>query len=217
MGLPSEDKLLHLKDARNMDALRYASEKWYGATYLAPDGKAAIEQPPLRWGQMYTFGYDPKYADKLSFYDNRPIILALGRKQGSDPPLELGLNLAFIPPVIREAILDKVFKVYSHLYDKQNYLREVQKEPNAADAVPFGYYIAKDILDGSGFEYSIRSYLMGHVMTPFKFIPQTDWWRTTLFSSQFIVKQNKWWIYYRYKLNRDSSYRVGTKEKKLDL
>ena len=197
--------------------MKYATEKWYSENYLSPASPTdIIEQPPLRWGQIYTFGYDPKWKDKLSFYDNGPIILALGRKKDSNPPLELGLNLAFIPPKIRIAILDKVYTTYIDQYDRQNMLREAQKI-DTSEPVPIGYYIAKEILLGSGFEFALRSYLLDHTMSPFRLIPQAEWWRTGLFSSRFIVKQNKWWIYYRYKLSSNPSYRIGTKETPLKL
>ena len=55
-------------------------------------------------GNMYMFFYDPKYKETLPYYDGFPLILMMGpAKDGF-----YGLNLHYLPPVLRARVLDRV-------------------------------------------------------------------------------------------------------------
>ena len=53
-------------------------------------------------GNMYMFFYDAKYKDTLPYYDAFPLILMLGPAKGGF----YGLNLHYLPPVLRAKALD---------------------------------------------------------------------------------------------------------------
>lgn len=53
-------------------------------------------------GNLYFFAYDPKYADKLPYYDIFPLVLPLKRL----PDGFLGINFHYLPPVLRAGLLD---------------------------------------------------------------------------------------------------------------
>jgi len=53
-------------------------------------------------GNMYMFFYDPKYKDTLPYYDGFPLILMMGPAKGGF----YGLNLHYLPPVLRAKALD---------------------------------------------------------------------------------------------------------------
>jgi hypothetical protein len=77
-----------------------------------PDSKAPenepespIEQPDettFRIGQIYSFSYDPKYADTLEYYDVFPLSLIVGFTSNGF----VGLNFHYLSPMDRAAFLD---------------------------------------------------------------------------------------------------------------
>lgn len=55
-----------------------------------------------RIGQMMMFFYDPKTKEKLPYYDTFPLIIVVGPAEGGF----YGLNLHYLPPVLRAKMLD---------------------------------------------------------------------------------------------------------------
>ncbi len=55
-------------------------------------------------GNMYMFFYDPKHKKTLPYYDGFPLIIMMGPAKGGF----MGLNLHYLPPVVRARVLDAV-------------------------------------------------------------------------------------------------------------
>lgn len=55
-------------------------------------------------GNMYMFFYDPKHKKTLPYYDGFPLIIMLGPAKGGF----MGVNLHYLPPVVRARLLDVV-------------------------------------------------------------------------------------------------------------
>ena len=55
-------------------------------------------------GRMYMFFYDPKHKKTLPYYDGFPLIIMMGPAKGGF----MGLNLHYLPPVVRARVLDAV-------------------------------------------------------------------------------------------------------------
>jgi len=55
-------------------------------------------------GNMYMYFYDPKYKQTLPYYDGFPLILMLGPAEGGF----YGLNLHYLPPMMRAKVLNAV-------------------------------------------------------------------------------------------------------------
>ena len=53
-------------------------------------------------GTMQMFFYDPKHKDKLPYYDLFPLIVVVGPAEGGF----YGLNLHYLPPILRAKMLD---------------------------------------------------------------------------------------------------------------
>lgn len=53
-------------------------------------------------GSMYMFFYDAKHKDTLPYYDKFPLVIVLQKAPGGF----LGLNLHYLPPVLRAKFLD---------------------------------------------------------------------------------------------------------------
>lgn len=57
-------------------------------------------------GEIICFNYDPKYKDKLPYYDKTPLIIPItATKTGFS-----GLNLHYLTPVDRARVMDLIFK-----------------------------------------------------------------------------------------------------------
>ena len=54
------------------------------------------------YGNMYMYFYDPKYKDTLPYYDAFPLVIMMGPAKGGF----YGLNLHYLPPVLRAKALD---------------------------------------------------------------------------------------------------------------
>ena len=58
-------------------------------------------------GKMYLFMYNPKMSAKLPYYDNFPLVLPFNTIKGGF----LGLNLHYLPPLLRMKLLDSLMKL----------------------------------------------------------------------------------------------------------
>jgi len=56
----------------------------------------------LKMAGMYCYFYDPKHKETLPYYDGFPLIIMLGPAKGGF----MGLNLHYLPPVLRAKVLD---------------------------------------------------------------------------------------------------------------
>ena len=55
-------------------------------------------------GNMYMFFYDPKHKDTLPYYDRFPLVIMIGPAKGGF----YGLNLHYLPPILRARFLDRL-------------------------------------------------------------------------------------------------------------
>jgi len=61
-------------------------------------------------GSMNMFFYDPKHKDKLPYYDRFPLSIIVGPAPGGF----YGLNLHYLPPVLRAKMLDALMDITSN-------------------------------------------------------------------------------------------------------
>ena len=69
---------------------------------LSLKGRPTTAASPL--GKMYMYIYDAKHKDKLPYYDAFPLVIMLGPAERGF----YGLNLHYLPPVVRAKLLDAV-------------------------------------------------------------------------------------------------------------
>lgn len=110
-------------------------------------------------GRMYFFYYDPKWKDKLPYYDRFPLVLPIEQY----PDGFLGLNLHYIHPKQRIILLDKLSEFLNNKnYDKTTKLR-----------------LSYDLLKRSSkiFEHQpcIKKYLFSNVESRFLEISADEW------------------------------------------
>jgi len=88
------------------------SMNWFRkkATQLGRVGKSIMDDEAVKLqtsmknpvGNMYMFFYDPKHKKTLPYYDKFPLIIMIGPAEGGF----YGLNLHYLPPVLRAKVLD---------------------------------------------------------------------------------------------------------------
>ena len=71
-----------------------------------------------RMGDMYMFFYDPKHKETLPYYDTFPLIIMVEKAPGGF----YGLNMHYLPPVLRAKLFDGLAKSYER-YDENTRFR----------------------------------------------------------------------------------------------
>lgn len=109
----------------------------------------------FRPGKIYVFEYKtPKGIDRLEWWDQNPVVLALDPYKGND----VGINLNLLPVQIKEELLDYT---YSILY---NQIRSQTMGNKSGDAskqgqINLSYSGAKLFLKRYGFDFAVRQYI----------------------------------------------------------
>ena len=133
MELPSESFERAIKESKlSESAIIGRNIKWFNETYIERT-KDPIEPniknaKVMEVGKMYSFTYHPKYHDKLDFYDYSPICIIISHVLTKDGNLNaIGLNISYMPPRFRMAILDKITKMFSTMIINNN-IEKIEKE-----------------------------------------------------------------------------------------
>ena len=110
-------------------------------------------------GRMYMYRYDPKYKDVLPVYDKFPLVIPM--EMYSDG--FLGLNLHYLDPYSRLALLDRLMDFANN--DKYN------------DTTKFN--LSYDLLSRSRrykmIEPCIKRYLLSHIRSSLIYIEPNSW------------------------------------------
>lgn len=130
-------------------------------------------------GGLYFIYYEPKFANKLPYYDIFPLVLVLERYSDGF----LGLNLHYLPPVMRAIFLDKLLG-YAKFDDNEDIQR-----------IRITYDILAGVKSHRLFKPCIKRYLNSNMATPpLKVEPHE--WETAIFlpTHRFVkAKANKVW------------------------
>lgn len=201
MELPSKT-ISKTRQRLSDGTIRYRNQKWFNDFYFLQDKPRAkyAEYHQSRFnfviGKIYTFLYfDPKYKEELDFYNAVPVGIFIGHNKSSGHPMFLALQ--FIPPQIRIQVLDKIVKYNKGHIEKS--LKYIRKSGLSQRQLNTKYSDLKTFLTKSGFEFAIRSYIVGRIQSRPRIITFWDWWRLGTFSGQFMMKQHIITIYNSYK------------------
>ena len=119
-------------------------------------------------GRMYLFRYDPKTKNKLPYYDRYPLVIPIGTggKTGgtaSSGGSFLGLNLHYLPPVLRAKLMDALYNVAS------------SKTIDDKTKLKVSYDILSQASRYRFFKPCVKRYLISHVQSKFFYIEPTEW------------------------------------------
>ena len=110
-------------------------------------------------GSMYMFYYDPKHKETLPYYDSFPLAIVIERRPGGF----LGLNLHYLPPILRAKFLDALLDATNNKkYDETTKFRLTYNILNGARKMRY-------------FKPCFKHYLLNHVKSRFAEVPAPEW------------------------------------------
>lgn len=110
-------------------------------------------------GSMYMFFYDPKTKDTLPYYDRFPLVIVVGPAEGGF----YGLNLHYLPPILRAKFLDALMDITNNKkYDKTT-------------RFDLTYKLLKRSQKFKHFKPCFKHYLSDHVKSQFAKVPAPEW------------------------------------------
>lgn len=120
--------------------------------------KARLASTP-KPGSLYLFQYDPKHKDTLPYYDTFPLIFPIEPA----PDGFYGLNLHYLDPRLRAALMDKLHSYASdQRYDMNTKLN-------------INYHLLKETAKLKLFKPCLKRYLNAHVRSKFMTIYPAEW------------------------------------------
>ena len=119
------------------------SMDWF-AKKIRKDSKVTLDRVTedlnssrIALGRMFTYSYDPKLKEKLSFYDTNPLVIILDIKGDG----WYGANLHYLPPKIRVDLMEEV------IVGKKSTLQVARiLESNPITKVCLKRYLAKQLV-----------------------------------------------------------------------
>lgn len=126
-------------------------------------------------GRMYTFFYDPKTKKDLPYYDRFPLIFKIKDVENGF----LGLNMHYLPPILRAKLMDALYDLASDTrYDENTRIRLSYERLQAASKFKY-------------FKPCIKMYLRNHVRSRFVLIDATEWDMALFLPTERFAKANK--------------------------
>ena len=133
----------------------------------------------VRWGDMYLFLYDPKTKAKLKYYDRFPLVVPFRVIRGGF----LGLNLHYLPPLLRDRLLTRLMKLADdpHL--------------SATTRLRFTWNIIKNAARYPEVAPCVKRYLVPNVRSRFLKIHPTDWRSSIMLPTETFIGDTKQNVY----------------------
>jgi len=110
-------------------------------------------------GSMYMFFYDPKHKDTLPFYDTFPLVVVVGPAEGGF----YGLNLHYLPPILRAKMLDALMDITTN------------NKFNDSTRFKMSYELLAKTSKLKYFKPCFKHYLNEHVQSKFAMVPAPEW------------------------------------------
>jgi hypothetical protein len=130
-------------------------------------------------GSMYMFFYDPKGKKELPYYDSFPLVIVIGPADGGF----LGLNLHYLPPILRAKFLDSLLDYTNNKkYDETTRFR-------------LSYNLLQRAARMKYFKPCIKHYLNDQVRSRFARVPAPEWEIATFLPTADFQKGNKSKVY----------------------
>jgi hypothetical protein len=150
---------------------------------------AKNKEPFFQPGKVYIFKYQPFHKDKYSFWDEHPVVVALGKMPAASGYMNVGINLSWYPPPARKYIMKEIKKMY-----KKQMEEAIRKKPGDAveqKNIPIDLYALKSKMDQFGFSWGIRNYLPSQIMSPSVVMSYEHWDKCSKFDVPSIFPELK--------------------------
>lgn len=110
-------------------------------------------------GDMAMFFYDPKTKDAMPYYDTFPLVIMIGKAPGGF----YGLNLHYLPPVLRAKFLDSLLEITNNkVYDESTRFQVSYNMLQRAAKLRY-------------FKPCFKHYLTEHVQSRFAVVEAPEW------------------------------------------
>lgn len=137
-------------------------------------------------GTMQMFFYDPKTKDTLPYYDLFPLIIVVGPAEGGF----YGLNLHYLPPILRAKMLDSLMETANMKATDDAKFQITYKKLQAVSNLKY-------------YEPCFKHYLTKQVKSRFAEVPMPEWEIATFLPTAQFRKANSKKVY------ADSRKRIG--------
>ena len=146
-----------------------------------PNNLSLMGQEPLKLrsrtgvGSMYMYFYDPKHKETLPYYDRFPLTIVVGPAKGGF----MGLNLHYLPNVLRAKFLDGLMGITSNKkFDESTKFAVTVRELKNTSKLKY-------------FKPCLKHYLMDHVRSRLALVPAPDWEIGTFLTTVRFEKKSK--------------------------
>ncbi len=130
-------------------------------------------------GNMYMYFYDPKTKDTLPYYDSFPLTIVVGPAPGGF----YGLNLHYLPPVLRARMLDGLMDITNN------------KKYDETTKFQVRYNMLQRTSKLKYFKPCFKHYLNEHVRSRFALVPAPEWEIATFLPTADFQKSGKSAVY----------------------
>ena len=163
------------KGAGSKTNARREAEAWFeDSSKSIREGSVMNYGNRFRTGMIHIFRYDnPKYEEKLEWWDRNPVVLALDPVGDND----FGINLNLLPVTFKEDMLDFIYDRMEGQI-KTNILSRGGKAITQGQ-LPLTYNGAKNFLNQFGLGFAIRQYIPT-LKANQKIVNYENWARITL-------------------------------------
>ena len=110
-------------------------------------------------GDMMMYFYDPKTKATLPYYDRFPLIFSINKAKGGF----LGLNLHYLPPILRAKLMDNLYTVLNN------------KKFDETTRISASYKVLNGAAKFREFQPCVKHYLNAHVRTKPAYIMPSEW------------------------------------------
>jgi len=147
---------------------------------------ALMKEDPLKQtgqeivGGMYMFFYDPKHKDTLPYYDTFPLVVVVGPAEGGF----YGLNLHYLPPILRAKMLDALMDITSN------------NKFNDSTRFKMSYELLVKSSKLKYFQPCFKHYLNDQVKSKFAMVPAPEWEIATFLPTAQFKKANSKKVYF---------------------
>jgi len=228
----SEHKLIHPRNVFNEVTKKMSWNEANAVVYKYFLEKYFVPKPPkkpdlvkqlknLFPGKIYTYMYDPKYKDKLDYYDTRPIMLCIKTEFNTNTNnlLDFGINFNFVPLEVKNLMLNALWDTFK---PKIEFNRKKMKKSEIMGQKPLftEAYDYMELLDTiweylakSAYRFALRNYIYKR-MAFIKEIYYEDWGLIPFIMTKDVVGKELGHIfreYWAYKLQQDRQLKNGPK------
>lgn len=144
-------------------------------TLLRDSAVTRVTRP--RMGDMYMFFYDPKHKETLPYYDTFPLIIMVEKAPGGF----YGLNLHYLPPVLRAKLFDAL-TLTNNRYDESTRFKA-------------RYRILQSVRKLRYFKPCFKHYLTNHVESRIVKVEPPEWEIAMFMQTQRFKKSKAGAIY----------------------